>query len=333
MQNSAPRIVLLGGGTGSYELLLGLKELTPHITAVVNMCDDGGSTGRLRRDYNVSPPGDVRQCLAALATNSDAERLFSHRFDGGDLGGHAAGNIILAALELQSGSFMQAVDVVSKMLGCIGRVLPVTNTKHILAMQDGEMIIKGQESVRLHHTKDQVRVWLEPHVEINHLVRDAILEADMVIIAPGGLNWTLLPLCAVGGVQESLQQTKGQVVCVTNLMNRPEQHKDWHVVDYVLEFNKYIGEGTIDTVVYHNGSIPTELIDQYATAGEGQVRIDAERFSELGIDSVGADLAAGSPKGFDPADEVIDRTHIRHDGRKTADTILRILEETSSNRR
>lgn len=317
-EKTQPRIVLIGGGTGSYEVLLGVRGLTEDVTAVVNMCDDGGSTGRLRHDYGVMPPGDLRQCLVALANNPEAARLFAHRFDGGELGGHPVGNIMLAALEQQHG-IVAAVDIAGHMLNITGRVVPATTTQHQLVMQDGNDVIRGQESVRLHviHEKS-VDLYLEPQAALHPEANRAIADADMVIIAPGGLYWTLLPVLSVDGMAEALQQTTAKVVCVVDLMNRPEQHQGWHVVDYVAEMEKHIGKGTIDTVLYNNHPISEELRLQYASAGEMPVEISSERFSELSADAIGADLVADTPKAQDEADTAIRRTLIRHDGLKTA---------------
>lgn len=319
------KVVVIGGGTGSHEVLAGLKNVTNDITALVNMCDDGGSTGRLRHDYDVMPPGDLRQCLVALANDTVAAGLFAYRFEGGELAGHPAGNIALAALEKQHG-IVAAVEVAGRMLDIAGRVLPATITQHQLVMQDGNETIRGQEAVRLHviHEKS-VDLHLEPNAALHPEAAQAISEADIVVIAPGGLYWTLLPVLSLEGMAEALQQTPGKVICVVDLMNRPEQHQGWHVVDYVKAMGKLIGEDTIDTVLYNNRPITEELRLRYATAGEMPVGIASERFSELNAVSVGADLVAVAPDGQDKADTAIRRTLIRHDGIKTAAAIQSLL--------
>lgn len=327
------KIVLLGGGTGSFELLLGLKELTPDITAVVNMCDDGGSTGRLRAEYGVLPPGDVRQCLVALGRDQEQADLFSYRFDKGSLAGHAAGNLILAALEIEHNCFAVAVEIASHMLAVTGRVVPVSLESHGLVMQDGAKTIRGQEAVRLHTTSNRdVVVKLEPVARLNPLAARAIHDADIVVIAPGGLYWTLLPMCAVQGVSEALQTTTATVFCVANLMNRPEQHQDWHVVDYIREFERYIGEGTIDTVLYNTQPMSPELLANYAMAHEAPVATNAARFSELQTSAIGAELIADAPARQDAADHAIRRTLIRHDGRKVAKEIIRLYHKAKAER-
>lgn len=327
MDYQTPHVVLLGGGTGSYELLLGLKAWTPHITAIVNMCDDGGSTGRLRRDYDVLPPGDVRQCLAALSTRSDMAELFSYRFDGGELGGHAVGNILLAALELQNGSFTRAIEQASRMLGVTGSVLPVTLEKHALVMQDGDLAVRGQEAVREHTIRNpgNVRLYCDPAAAISPAAVKAIAEADLVIIAPGGLYWTLLPMCTVDGLADALREARAKKICVTNLMNRPEQHRGWHVVDYVKAFQTYLGEGVIDTVLYNTEAVSPDLLERYASEGEAIVDTEPERFTEVTAQFVGAELVAAAPALLNPADTQIARTRIRHDGTKTTAAIRKVF--------
>ena len=328
MKTKGPNIVLLGGGTGSYELLLGLKNITANITAVVNMCDNGGSTGVLRRDYGVLPPGDVRQCLVALSKNETLAQSWNYRFAGGALSGHPLGNIILSGLELKLGSFEKAVTVAGKMLDIHGAVLPVSTTKHQLILHDGSQEVYGQETVRLHKVRypDEVRLSLAPATQLNPAARAAITEADMVIIAPGGLYWTLVPLCLVEGVADALQQTKAKVVCVANLMNRPEQHLDWHVMEYVRELERYIGDGVINTVIYNTQPIPEHHQSRYALQGEMPVHTDAAGFEGAQADTVGAALVADYIRSQDPTDQAIERSHIRHDGQKVATEIKKLLE-------
>lgn len=325
--DNAPKIVLLGGGTGSYELLLGLKTLTPNLTAVVNMCDDGGSTGRLRRDYGVLPPGDVRQCLTALSRKPEIAQLFSYRFDAGELTGHPVGNLLLAALEREQGDFQAAIDIASRLLDTSGRVLPVTLTNHQLVMQDGDAVIRGQEAVRLHKimNRQAVKLSLEPAAHLNPEAAQAIARADWVIIAPGGLYWTLLPMFAVNGVPEALQTTPARVICVADLMNRPEQHLGWHIADYVQAMEEYLSTEVIDTVLYNTQPIAPDMLERYAAGGEEPADVSPARFSELRAEAIGAQLVADIPAAQDPADTGVARTLIRHDSAKTAAALQQLF--------
>jgi uncharacterized cofD-like protein len=309
-----PNIVLIGGGTGSFTLLQGIKRLTPNVTAIVNMSDDGGSTGTLRDELGVLPPGDIRQCLVALSDQQEARDLFSYRFPGGSFKGQSLGNMILSGLELQYGSLEEAIRIASKMLDITGNVVPVTLTKHHLMLRDGLRTIRGQDKVSFHRIKHRnYKLWLEPAASINPPAREAILTADLVVIAPGRFVGSLLPIFLVDGVAQALQTTAAPVVSVTNLMNNAQQTKDWHVADYVRGLEHYVGEGTIDTVLYNSVPVTEDLLRRYALEGEYPVRIDEAGFADLRTKAVGVPLVAKDIYRQDPADTKIRRTLIRHD--------------------
>lgn len=323
-----PKIVVLGGGTGSHELLLGLKDLTTNLTAVVNMCDDGGSTGRLRRDYDVPPPGDIRQCLVALSDAPDAAAMFSYRFREGDFVGHPVGNIILTALTRQHSDFQAAIDIAEGMLKTRGRVLPVTTELHQLVMNDGGNIITGQEAIRLHTIRSpkDLSLLTAPAVKLNQTAAVAIEEADMVIIAPGGFYWSIMPMFAVEGLASALASTKAHIVFVVNLMNHPEQHPNWSAIDYVRSLELVLGKGVIDAVIYNTEKISEELMSAYAADGETPVFLGAGRLSGRVPNLVGAELVTTEVKHQNAADNIW-RTLIRHDSKKTATVIQGLLEK------
>lgn len=323
---SAPRIVLLGGGTGSFTLLQGLKKLTPNITAIVNMSDDGGSTGTLRDELGVLPPGDVRQCLVALSDSPVVRNLFNYRFSKGRFEGQSMGNIILSGLELQHDSFEEAIKVAGEILQITGTVLPVTLEKHTLVMKDGEEIIRGEWRVANHpiHHRD-AEVWLEPKASLNPDAGHAIRAADMVIIAPGSLYGSLLPLLSVHGMSDALQATKARVVCIANLVNKPHQNKDWHVADYIARYEQAIGEGVIDAVLYNDQEISQELLKAYAEEGDFPVHTDEARFQELKAQAIGLPLVSQEIAAQDPADTAIRRTLIRHDAERVCAELKQIL--------
>jgi len=309
-----PKLVVIGGGSGSFNLLQELKKWTPNITAVVNMSDDGGSSGLLRDELGVLPPGDIRQCLVALSNYPASRDLFSYRFNEGKLGGHSVGNIILSALELQSGSFTQAVKIVAELLQITGQVIPVTTEKHTLILTDGQQTIKGESLIGQHQIKHlSAKVHLEPAAKINPEAAQAINQAQLVIIAPGNIYCSLLPALSVKGMATALKQTKAKIVFMANLINKPKQTLNWHVVDYVKQIERYIGSGTIDAVLYNNALPKRQLLQKYAEDQEFPVRIDAKEFSSLKIPAVGASLVAKRPYKQDPHDTAIKRTLIRHD--------------------
>jgi uncharacterized cofD-like protein len=323
---SSPKIVALGGGTGSFALLQGIKELTPQVTAIVSMSDDGGSTGTLRDELGVLPPGDLRQCLVALSGRAEVRNLFSYRFSDGRFAGQSLGNIILSGLELQYGNMEEAIQVAGRVLHITGKVVPVTLDKHRLLLRDGEHVIYGEgmiDDYAIMHPDPQT--WLDPASSINPRAQAAIAAADMVVIAPGSLYTSLLPICMVGGVPEALQQTKAQVVSIANLVNRPGQADNWHVVDYVLQLEKRLGAGVIDTVLYNTQPISDDLLNRYAAEGEYPVDSSAERFGEIQATAIGVPLMASEMGRQDPADKAVRRTLIRHDPELVADELRKLL--------
>ncbi len=323
--NNRPKLVVIGGGTGSFTLLSEFKRWTDQLTAIVNMADDGGSSGELRDELGVLPPGDIRQCLVALSNYPKARDMFSYRFGGqGKLKGHSVGNIVLSALELQTGSFNEAVAILADFMHITGRVVPVSLEKHTLIMQDGDKIIRGEQKIAGHTIKQpDARVWLEPGAVINPTAKKAIIQADMVVIAPGNLYGSLLPALSVNGMLKSLKKTKAKVVMVTNLVNKPNQTYNWHVLDYLKKIEQYIGP-VVDTVIYNSKLPDKNLLARYAEDNELPVLIDEARLQHQGVRFIGANLVADKIFAQDPNDTAIKRTLIRHDA-KALRTILEDL--------
>lgn len=322
-----PIITVIGGGTGSFMLLSELKHATPNISAVVNMSDDGGSTGRLRDELGVLPPGDIRQCLVALSEIDETRDMFNYRFEHGSLQGHSLGNIILSGLELRYGDFDQAIKIAAKLLSITGRVIPITTENHTLTMQDGDDYIQG-EYVIGHRpiTNRSAKVTLDPQARISPQARQAIVDSDMVVVAPGNLYGSLLPALAVGGLRQAFEDSKARKVMVTNLVTKPGQTDGWHVVDYVNEVEKYCGHGTIDYVLYNIQMPSTELLEKYAADNEKPVNISQERFltDTIKATPIGAELLAKDIYSCNPADTAVRRTLIRHDARKVTAKLLEI---------
>ena len=225
-----PNIAMIGGGTGSFTLLQELKHLTPNISALVNMSDDGGSTGRLRDELGVLPPGDVRQCLVALSDAPEVRDLFGFRFGegAGEFRGHSLGNIILAGLELQYGDFAKATKVASRILGITGQVIPVTLDNHTLAMQDGDETVEGEYVIG--HRKIDARdahVYHQPAAFMNPEAEEAMQAANLLVIAPGNLYGSLLPALAVTGMKEAFADSPAKKVMITSLVTKPGQTDGW----------------------------------------------------------------------------------------------------------
>lgn len=319
------RIVVLGGGTGSFVVLSALKTLTPKITAVVNMCDDGGSTGVLRDELGVLPPGDARQCLVALSERPEVRDLFNYRFDTGSLAGHSLGNMILSGLELQHGSFEKAIEVAANILRIRGKVVPAALGSHQLVMRDGGIEVVGQHAIDMRTiTSRDATVRLEPLSTINPGAAQAIEHADLVVISPGSLYTSLLPIFSVDGVATAFGRTKAQVIMIANLVNKPTHTVDWHVVDYVTKIEEYIGAGVIDAVLYNTEPISDDLLLRYAEEGEFPVVRTSARFSEITAKPIGANLVSPTLAEQDQADVAIRRTLIRHDPDRLAASTLNI---------
>ena len=321
------KLVVIGGGTGTFTILQSLKELTPDITAVVNMCDDGGSTGVLRDELGVLPPGDARQCLVALSDAPETRDLFDFRFSDGRLEGQSLGNIILSGLELQHGSFEKAIEIASRILRIRGEVVPVALGAQKLIMRDGNNEIHGQFTIKTHAIEHpDARVRIEPVSELNSRADEVIKAADVIVIAPGDLYSSLLPVFSVNGVAESLQETDAKVIMMANLVNKYRQTDDWHVVDYVRKLEEYTGAGVVDAVLYNNEHISSELLEKYAADGEFPVQIDEARFDELEVVTRGASLVSKEMYSQNPADKKVRRTLIRHDPLRAKEELVKLIE-------
>lgn len=322
-----PKITVIGGGTGSLTLLEELKYLTPNPAAVVNMSDDGGSSGRLRQQYGVLPPGDVRQCLTALSTDEEARDVFRYRYSDGALEGHAVGNLLLARFEMTYG-FKQAVKLAGILLGITGKVVPVTLDKHDLALGNGTDTVRGEFAVAYSTIDDHsADLYLEPEAKINPEAEAALYEADLAVIAPGNLYGSLLPALIVDGVAGAFQNTNARKLIVTNLLNTPNQTADWHVVDYLKRVERVLGEGTIDDVLYNNQLPSDQLLGESAKPGEKPVQIEPKRFSEVSAHPIGDNLLANQIFVPDGCDTLVPRTKIRHDATRVGEHIMQLARK------
>lgn len=330
MEKIGVKIVVIGGGTGSFTLLSDLKNYTHNITALVNMADDGGSTGTLRDELGVLPPGDVRKCLAALSSTSKVRDLFNYRFEEGSLKGHAFGNLFMAALEKMTGNFADAVETASKVLNIRGKVEPMTldNTTLIMEMSDGS-VVRGEENVSygVSLPKDErPKISLEPQANINPDARKAILEADLLVIAPGLLYTSIAAALVVDGVKEALEQTKAKKIYVCNLVNKKDQMGEYNVAQFAEEIERFSG-AKLDYVLYNNHLPTQDLIDKYEAKGETLVEWDKVELSQKHYRAVGKKfIDTGAP--LEEAGEhdplAANRSFIRHDADRVARELMRI---------
>jgi uncharacterized cofD-like protein len=315
------KVVVIGGGTGNFVVLKGLKKFDVELSAIVSMADSGGSTGILRDELGVLPPGDVRQCLVALSNSSRLMRdLMTYRFENGNLGGHSFGNLLLSALEKVSGSFEKAVEEAGKILAIRGKVIPVTtNQVHLKMILNNRKILEGEGEIYLSQEIDQGyrSIYLEPYPKVNPHVITEIMSADLVVIGPGGVYTSIIPNLLVEGVSEALKTSSAKKILVVNLMNRKGQTTGWKVSHNLREIVQFIGEDIFDYLLVNKSLPPKELIEAYAQEGQ-LVENDLEDPRVILSDLLGS-LSEG------PKNDLMKRNLIRHDSKKLAKELINIV--------
>lgn len=327
MDRVGVKVAVIGGGTGSFTLLSTIKQYTQHVTALVNMADDGGSTGMLRDELGVLPPGDVRQCLVALSEAPQVRDLFNYRFDGGTFDGHAFGNLFLTALEKMTGSFAEAVETAGEVLNITGEVHPVTLDKVTLMMKQSDGTVTEGE-FRIGHADFgrhlRPEMSLSPTPELNPAAFSAIIDADIVVIAPGNVYGSLAPALIVPGMSEALQQTRAKKVYVCNLVTKPGQTDGFTVTDFADEIERF-GQCTLDYVLYNNQPASKELLAKYAKEGEFGVEYDTDTLSAAHYTAIGGSFISSERVSTESSDPIAStRTLIRHDANAIAKALMRI---------
>jgi len=323
------KVVTIGGGTGSFMLLSGLKSYPIELAAIVSMADDGGSTGILRDELGVLPPGDVRQCLVALSETPDMLReLMNYRFGNGGLEGHNFGNIFLSALEKITGNFGAGVEEAAKILNVRGEVVPVTlsNTRLYMELESGDLL-SGEHEINVSKKFEKVgvkKVFLRPRPKANPLAVQKILEADLIIIGPGNHYCSILPNLLIPGIAEALRQTKGRIVYNCNLISKRGQTDLFSLEDYVDEVNGYIGSERIDYVTYNMHKPSAQLLKKYQSEGL-LVPFPNDRPRNYRV--IRADILSDK-KSFRSKEDKIAHTRafIRHDPEKLAKVLVMLLE-------
>ena len=306
-----PRVVAIGGGTGLSSLLRGIKRYTGNIVAIVTVADDGGSSGRLRKEYRVLPPGDFRQCLVALAeTEPLMTDLFSHRFSGeGSLAGHSFGNLFIAAMTEITGDFEHAVRESGKVLAVRGQIVPSTLTDVVLCATAGEELRVGESKVP--HGDERIdRVFLEPAAPpINPEAEAAILDAELIIIGPGSLYTSILPNLLVEGMVEALRATPAVKIYVCNVASQPGETTGFAVSEHLAAIEAHIGGNIFDYVIV-NSNLSPPLPQSALAAGVARITFDRDRASQ-------------KPVHYILADVVSQRISSHHDPEKLARVIMK----------
>ena len=262
-QDRGPKIVAIGGGTGLSTLLRGLKRYTGNLTAVVTVADDGGSSGKLRRDRHVIPPGDIRACIAALA---DAEplvtRLFQYRFDdaaGDGIGGHSFGNLFIVAMSEVTGNMEEAIRETSRVLAVRGRILPSTLADVTLSarLEDGSTV-RGESLIPSSGGRIE-RVFIEPdRPEVNAEAVAALRQADLIVLGPGSLYTSVLPNLLVPGLAEALQTSKAHKLYISNVATQQGETDDFSAADHLAAIRRHLGRDDVVDVVLANSNLPAE---------------------------------------------------------------------------
>lgn len=320
------KITVMGGGTGTFVVLSGLKQHNVDLGVIVNMMDSGGSTGRLRVQLGVLPPGDIRQCFVALSEAPDLwRRLFLYRFDSGDFMGHNFGNIFLSALEKVSVDYDQVLETASFVLKTKGKVLPVTHEKTNLCVEyENGKILKGEGSIDENKfEKSRIKTaFLEPSVSAYPSAIERILDSDMIVIGPGDLYTSIVPLFLVDGVREALQTTKAKLIYVVNLMTKSGQTNNYTAKDHVHDIEQYLGK-QIDTIIIHKGSLSESIVEWYESHHEHPVQDDLTDDSRV----VRSNVADNTPVKQNPADKISSyaRSILRHDSIRLAKAVIQLL--------
>lgn len=328
MKKRRPKVVSLGGGVGSYQLLCGLKSYPLDITAVVTMVDSGGSSGRLRDEFGILPPGDVRRTLLALSdlplNKINLRQLFEYRFNNGHgLNGHSFGNLFLTALTEITGREDLAIAEAAKILHVVGKVLPVslTNTHLCARLEDGT-VIKGETNIDIRRIRPDLAildVFLDPPAKVFPAAKKAILEADLIILGPGDLYGSLICNLLVEGVNQAIAASKAKIVYVCNLMTKYGETDNFVASDFVEEVRRYLGPANkklTKVLVNRNNQVSANLLDRYKQEKAFPVKIDRKNCERFGVDLIIKSLASAGQL-------------LRHDPQKLAKAVISILTVSS----
>lgn len=309
-----PRIVVIGGGTGLSALLNGLKEYTCNLTAIVTVADDGGSSGKLRREFGVLPPGDIRNCLEALAEKEDIMKdLFSYRFESGTLEGHSLGNLLLVGLADQFGDFQKGVEQVGKVFALRGAVFPSTLSQVILeaSFEDGRSVT-GESAIR--NTPGKIRnLRLNPNdCTSPKEALEAIMNADLIVLGPGSLYTSVLPNLLVKNIREAIVDSKAPCVYVCNIMTEPGETDNYSVSDHLKAIVRHCGKGIVDAVLAAKEDFSPQVLGRYAEEGGEPVKGDEGKVKKMGVQYFDSSFYTGEDV-------------VRHNSKILAKEIMKVL--------
>lgn len=325
---SDKKITVIGGGTGSFMMLSALKKYTNQIAAIVNMVDDGGSTGVLRDELGTLPPGDVRQCLVALSDSEKIRDLFNYRFEEGIFEGHAFGNLLLTALEKITGSFDEAVHTAAEILHIKGIVIPATLDNVHLKMEwpKSSLTLQGQREISDEYFQKDPRkavLSLVPSAKTNDMAIKAIKQADIVVISPGDLYSSLGPLLILDEIAEALQTTSAPCVYVCNLVTKHGQTEGFTVGDHADEIERFVGAPFLDYILYNQQVPDKKVAKRYKAEDAFLVKIDKAELAKKSYKAIPGDFL-GPMAVRKKADLLHNRSLIRHDADTVAKAIIKL---------
>ncbi|MBI2530040.1 MAG: YvcK family protein [Candidatus Diapherotrites archaeon] len=323
---NGPKIVAIGGGTGTPNILRGLKKYTENLTAIVNVTDAGRSSGKLRKELNIAPPGDVRNCLIALADSDHLlYDLFQYRFaDGKTLAGYSFGNLFIAALTKMTGSFSKALEQSAKILAIRGAVIPSTlQNVHICARLADGRIVKGEPNVRNFGKVRIAELFLDrKNVKAAPGAINAIKKADLVVIGPGSLHTSVLSNFLVSGIAKAVRESRAKKVYVCNIVTQPGLTDDFDAADHVNEVLKYLGRGALDYAIINGSKPPRRTMKKYEMDNAFLVKFSKEGIERAGVKPIVADLLEKSEKRKPLWEKMY---WLRHDSEKLARVLVGLI--------
>lgn len=316
-----PKIVVIGGGTGLSTMLRGLKYYTSNITAIVTVGDDGGGSGDLREDLGMLPPGDIRNCILALAdTEPLMEDLLQYRFKDGRLKNQSFGNLFLAAMAGISDNFEEAVQKMSSVLAVTGKVIPVTldNMQLVARLQNGKTVIGEsqipEEAVRQNSKIEELKIIPEDAKALKEALT-ALKEADAIVMGPGSLYTSITSNLLVKDIARGVRRSNALKIYISNIMTQPGETTGFKVSDHLKVLHKYGGKDIVDYVIVNTGEITDELKEKYHKDGAELVKVDEECINNMGIKIVGENLVK------------IKNNTVKHDSDKLAEVLADTIME------
>ncbi len=295
-----PKIVVIGGGSGISVVLRGLKYLPIDLTAIVTVADDGGSSGFLRKEFDMPAPGDLRNVMVALSNVEPlTEEVFQYRFkEDSFIGGHPLGNLLIIAMKELTGDIKTAVDRLRKLFNIKGKILPATTEKVILmAEKENGKIVEGESHIPVIGEKIK-RVYYKNEVEAPEENLKALEEADLIIFGIGSLYTSIIPNLLLKGIKESLKKSKAKKIYICNAMQQPGETERYTVSDHIKAINDNIGEGVIDSVIVDPRDIPQDILVRYKNMNSDKVELDREKIKEYNVNLIERDILEIDPKGM-----------------------------------